>query len=97
MFRRKNKDTGADFERLHHKTIRCVSIKDMKTYRETILGRDGIINVADGEFIIVCQNAEVLRRPLVGLEIGEFMSHDGFTLRDLNDSDSEIINVYYTK
>jgi len=97
MIRRKNRDTSADFERLHHKTIRCVSVKDMKTYRETILGRDGIINVTEGEFIIVCQNSEVLRHSLAGLEISEFMSHDGFTIRDLNAPDSEIINVYYTK
>ncbi len=97
MFRRKVKDSASDFQYLHHQTVRCVSTKDMRTYRETILGRDGIINIADGEIIIVCQNSEVLRKSLQGLEIGEFMSHDGFTIRDLCDPDADIINVYYTK
>ena len=97
MFWRKKAGSATDFSYLHHRLIRCISKKDMKTYRETILGRDGVINVDDFEIIVVCQNTEVLRLPLARLEIAEFMSHDGFTIRNLDDPDADIINVYYTK
>ena len=97
MFWRKTKKSATDFSYLHHRSLRCISKKDMKTYRETILGRDGVINIEDDELIVVCQNAEVLRLPLAYLEIAEFMSHDGFTIRDLHNVQADIINVYYTK
>lgn len=97
MFRRKNRDKSAEYAYLHHRFIRCVSAKDAKTYCDRILGREGNINIADGELIIVCQNVEVLRRPLEHLEIAELMSHDGFTVRDLSDPDGDVYTVYYTK
>lgn len=97
MFGRRSRDFSSDFAYLHHRMIRCISTKNQRTYRETILGRDGIINISDGEMIVICQNTEVVRMSLNGVEIAEFMSHDGFTVRDLNDPDADIINIYYTK
>ena len=97
MFRRKSKESVSVHQRLHHRKIACISAKDPKTYIERILGREGIINISEDEFIVLCQNTEVFRKSLKNLEIAEFMSHDGFTVRDLGDPQAETINIYYTK
>lgn len=97
MFRQKKKESDNVFLKLHHQSIRCFSVKDSVTYRETILGREGRINVAEGEMIVICRNREVFRKPCDCLQIAELMSRDGFTLRDLSEDNGATYVAYFVK
>lgn len=97
MFGRKRKEVSDIFQKLHHQKLRYFSVRDIKTYQETILGRDGIINIADGDMVIVCQNKEIFRKPTSHLRVCELLSHDGFTIDDLTDPSEGTIMAYYTK
>ena len=97
MFGKKKKAEPSVFDKLHHQRLSYFSVRDNKTYRERVIGRDGVINIADGEMVIVCQNKEVFRRPTAVLQIATLMSNDGFTIRDTSDPDFEVITAYYTK
>ena len=97
MFKRKKKETDNVFQKLHHCCIKCVSVKDLKTYRETIIGREGTVHISENELVIVCQNTEVFRKSIDVLQIAELMSHDGFTICDLQDPEQKLYMVYYVK
>ncbi len=97
MFWRKKKRVDAALLKLHHQPIRSISFKDPTNYRETILGRDGVVNLTEDELIIVCGEAEVFRRSTACLQMAELMSRDGFTLRDLSDPDGITYMVYFVK
>lgn len=97
MFRRKAKELAPIFQKLHHRSILSIGQRDNTNFTERTLGREGKINISDGEMVIICQNAEVFRKPLHSIEVAEFMSHDGFTVRDLSDPDAGLYTVYYTK
>ena len=62
MFKRKKKETDNVFQKLHHCCIKCVSVKDSKTYRETIVGREGTVNISENELVIVCQKCSLSRQ-----------------------------------
>ncbi len=82
MFKHKKREKNAKFSFLHHRTIRYVCLKDPKTYRERIIGRDGTLNLTEQEIVIVCQNTQVLRLSRASISIAELMSHDGFTVQE---------------
>ena len=96
MFGQKTKKKDDIFHKLHHRPIRCMSVKDLTTYRETVIGRDGIINVSDGEMIIIFQNTEAFRKEISYLEVAELLSRDGFTITDQLEENIMYV-VYYKK
>lgn len=97
MFGRKKKTLSPIFQKLHHQSILAIGQRDNNNYTERTLGKNGKINISDGEMVIVCQNTEVFRKPIDEIEVAEFMSHDGFTIRDLSDQNAGLYTVYYTK
>lgn len=82
---------------LDQRAVKYVSVRDPDTYGETIIGKNGIINIAEGELIIVCEGTEVFRHDLDGLEAGEFLSHDGVNIRYINPENGRkcTIAAYY--
>lgn len=84
MFGRRRKaqtDQEALLRSLHGRAVRYVTRRDPETYGETVLGKDGHINLTEAELIILCGGQEVFRRPLKALKGAELMSLDGFVLR----------------
>ena len=82
---------------LDGKEVQYVTRRDSLEYGETIIGREGIINVYDNELIIVCGNEIVFRHPLEGLEGAELLSLDGINLRykEADSDEVKTIVAYY--
>ena len=94
--RRQQMDRGQLLRSLHGRAVETVTRRDPETYGETILGREGHINLTEEELIIVCGGQEVFRRPLKGLRGSELMSLDGIVLRALEkEADFGTVVAYY--
>lgn len=94
MFKKTGRKTDPVFAGLHHKSLRFVSQRDPKSYTERIIGRDCVINIIDGQLVILSDNTEILRKPIASLRFAELMSHDGFTLET---ADGDMFIAYYTR
>ncbi len=83
--------------KLDGRAVECVSVRNLKDYSETIIGRDGVINIFEDQFIIICGNKIVFRHPVSGLKAGEFMSLEGINIsyRDEKTGEDAAIVVYY--
>ncbi len=100
MFFRKQKQSQqeqADLSFLVHKPIQYVSRRVDGDYAETILGKDGFINLHDGRIIITCGNRVVFDRPLTELKVGELMSRNGavFSYTDEETGERTSVIAYY--
>lgn len=84
MFGKKAKQRSKQdnfFRRLDGREVRYVTRRDPEGCGETILGKDGTINVFNDELNIVCKNGIVYSHPLDDLEGTDLMSLDGVVLR----------------
>ncbi len=77
--------------------IRYVIKKNPGTYQETIIGKDGIINVYNNRLTIVCSNEIVFSHPLKDLKCSELMSLNGVTFRYKEETTEQnmLIIAYY--
>lgn len=83
--------------KLKGKEIRYVSKRDSITYVETILGKNGVIDInEDDELSILCDNKVIFKHNIKGLISSDLMSLNGVILnyKDENGEENEVM-VYY--
>lgn len=73
------------------RTIQYMTVRD--GYNETVLGKDGVINVVGDELVISCGNKILLRAPVDGVKAYELMNLSGIDVKHGGKS----YVAYYTK
>lgn len=95
--RKEKKENEKKLRKLDGREVRYASKRDDITYVETVIGKNGIINVTDDMFSVVCGNKTIFSSPINDVWGSDLMSLDGIILsyKDKNtDKDIEIM-VYY--
>ncbi len=66
---------------------------------EIILGKNGAINVKNGEIVVMCNAKEVFRCALETAECSELMSLNGAVIKGVNTvtGEPDTVVAYYTK
>ena len=85
-------------KKLDKRTIKYVSVRD-ESMGETIIGKNGMINVRDGELFVISSDKIVFRCPVADLRASELMSLDGviLTCPDATKPEGEsTVVAYYT-
>lgn len=92
---KKNEDkVNADLiKRLNGRHVRCVTKRNSVKNNEEIIGREGYINLNNGDLIICCDNKILFRCSTDKLKAGELLSLEGVTLKS-DDWDYTIIAYY---
>lgn len=81
LFRRKEEKRYLDLlERLDGRPIKYCTERDVVTSVESVLGKQGAINVVDSELVIVCDAKEVFRCDIQTMRAGELLSLAGVTV-----------------
>ena len=97
LFKKKKNDTQTESEKLirarHDRTLQYMTKRDRDTARETIIAKDGVINIIDDELVICCGNDIVFRAPICELRAYELMNLSGINI--IYKDESYI--AYYTK
>jgi hypothetical protein len=88
----------ADLSFLVQKPIRYAARRIGMDSTETILGKEGFINLHEGRIVISCENKVVLDRPISELTVGELMSKNGavFTYTDEETGEKVSVIAYYS-
>ena len=84
-------------KKLHGREVRYASKRDSVTYVEKVIGKNGVIQVIDDIFSIVCNDKVIFKSPINDLWGSDLMSLDGIILTpgaEKPDTDNEIM-VYY--
>lgn len=79
--------------RRHGRTIQYITRRDRFSNNETVLAKDGIINIIENEVVIHCDNTVILRAPLDKIKAYELMNLSGINII----YDDECYVAYYTK
>jgi len=105
LFRRKRKERKDEFLhkelflKLDGRKVKYVSLRKGAESGETILGKDGLINIIDGnEIAILCNNKIVFRHPIDDtLRVDELMSLAGvnFRYKDKDIGENLTVTAYY--
>lgn len=77
----------------HGRTLQYVTLRDTASNNETVLGKDGVLNVVEDECVILCGNDTVFRASLSDITAYELMNLSGINLR----VDGRSYVAYYTK
>jgi hypothetical protein len=100
LFRGKAKrDGAASQDRLHMLCEKDVSYVVLRVLNgETIIGKNGYINLADGRVIISCEGKVVFDKALSDISVGELMSKNGATFTYIDEATQNKITVvaYYS-
>ena len=101
MFFKKKKPDSLSIQliqKLNKMPVRSVVKRDRETFLETILGREGAINVQGKEFSLVCQGVDVFRGNIKDISIAELISKNGIVVKGFDKVSSKEIEVtaYYT-
>ncbi len=86
------------FSKLNGRKVKYVSLRKGTESGETILGKDGIINIIDNnEIVILCNNKIVFRNPIDILKVDELMSLAGvnFRYKDEDMGENLTVTAYY--
>lgn len=87
FFRKKNKpdqkikETLQVCERIISKQVNYITERDISTYTENVLGKEGGICIVDDELVLHCSAHEEFRARLGEVTVGELMSGDGAVIR----------------
>ena len=77
----------------HGRTIQYITRRDRASNNETVLAKDGIINVIEDELVIHCDNNVILRAPINDIKAYELMNLSGINIV----YNGECYVAYYTK
>ena len=96
-FKKKKKDNKELYRRIDKKPLKYVTERDLETYVESVIGKDGRINIYDDEISVYCNGAEAFRCKLEGADVGELMSMEGAVIKgiDLKTGKMRSIVAYY--
>ncbi len=77
----------------HGRTIQYMTRRDRSSNNETVIAKDGVLNIVEGDLVISCDNDIVLRAPVNDIKAYELMNLSGINL--VYDNESYV--AYYTK
>ncbi len=77
----------------HGRTIQYMTRRDRATNNETVIAKDGVLNIVENELVISCDNDIVFRAPINMIKAYELMNLSGINL--VYDGESYV--AYYTK
>lgn len=86
------------FSKLDGRKVKYVSLRKGTEGGETILGKDGFINIIDNnEIAILCNNKIVFRHSIDTLQVDELMSLSGvnFRYKDRDTGENLTVTAYY--
>ncbi len=103
FFSKKKVDTQKRHEidtvvkRVMAKQFSHVTQRDMSTYEELIIGKNGGLAEHEDELLIICDGHEVFRCNRYEVKIGELMSLNGATISgfDKNENKEKSLVAYY--
>lgn len=97
LFNKNKKTDKSESEQLirarHDRTIQYMTKRDRATSNETVIAKDGVLNVVEDELVISCGNDIVFRAPVCELKAYELMNLSGINL--VYEGESYV--AYYTK
>ncbi|MBQ8605942.1 MAG: hypothetical protein IJ408_04330 [Clostridia bacterium] len=97
IFKKKKTAEKSESEQLirarHDRTLQYMTKRDKNTAKETIIAKDGVINIVEDDLVISCGNDIVFRAPVSELKAYELMNLSGINL--IYEGESYI--AYYTK
>lgn len=84
-------------KKLHGREIRYVSTRDPISYGETVMGKNGVIDVSNEALSLICNEKIIFSCPIKDLYGSDLMSLDGMILsRSENGFESQDkVIVYY--
>jgi len=93
---REKKENEARLRRINNFEVRYVTARDTK-YGESIIGKNGIINIINDQFNICCDNKIIFTHPIESLQGSELMSLEGIILSYVDNKTGESMEViaYY--
>jgi hypothetical protein len=101
--KKEKRENEAKLRRLHGREVKYASTRDNVTYGETVIGKNGIIEIIEDNFSIICQDKIIFKSTIKYLWGSDLMSLDGIILTRVDkeldsydeiESDDKII-VYY--
>lgn len=98
MFRKNKKGAHSyPLERLQGSEIAYITARDGANNEETVLCKDGTINITADELIILWNNKIVFRQKLADLKISDLMSLDGIIIcyDDAALKEQKVITAYF--
>ncbi len=95
--REKRREIDMVVERVKAKQFSHVTERDLTTYEELIIGKNGGLAEHEDELLVICDGHEVFRADRYSVKIGELMSLNGATVSgfDKNTSTQKSLVVYY--
>lgn len=96
--RKKEKIDAQLLRRLENVPLLYVTERDPETFREKRLGKNGAVNLINGEFVIVCGGRNVFRGALGRVTAAELMNRAGVTVKgyDLDEKREKSVIAYYS-
>ncbi len=93
----RRREIDAVVKRVMAKQFSHVTERDMNTYEELIIGRNGGLAEHENELLVICDGHEVFRCDRYAIKIGELMSLNGATISgfDKNDNRQKSLVAYY--
>lgn len=97
LFKKKKKSAESESEQLirarHDRTIQYMTKRDRASSNETVIAKNGVLNIVENELVISCANDIVFRAPVSELKAYELMNLSGINL--VYQGESYV--AYYTK
>lgn len=97
LFQKKKKQQESESALLirgrHGRTLQYMTRRDRTSNNETVLAKDGVINIVENEVVISCGNDIVFRAPIDQIKAYELMNLSGINLVYKD----ECYVAYYTK
>ena len=97
LFKKKKADHKELYRRIDKKPLKYVTERDLETSVESVIGKEGRINIYGDEIAIYCDGTEVFRCKLDDADVGELMSMEGAVLKgvDLKTGKLRSLVAYY--
>lgn len=85
-------------ERLENRSFRYITERDLETYSETVIGREGAISIVGEEIVLLSNAKELFRGNLFETKLGELLSMEGLTIKgtDKNSGKLRSLVAYYS-
>ncbi|WP_055668872.1 hypothetical protein [Desnuesiella massiliensis] len=95
--KKEKKENEEKLRKLQGREVRYASKRDEITYVETVIGKNGVINIVDDIFSVICNDKIIFSSPISEVYGSDLMSLDGIILNykdETTGKDVEIM-VYY--
>lgn len=83
LFKKKKPQLSESAELVKRRDGRYIQYMTMRAkdkYNETVIAREGVLNIVGDELVISCENREILRAPLSDIKAYELMNLSGINI-----------------